>query len=188
MSKVTLTITPAQRDSLLSVLSAATEEAPVSTRKVTTRKARKTTKRATAKKVVTLTCEDCGNKTPRRSANQKRCPECRVVREESFRDYLAETHDQREARKAVNHKAAAWMREKGIPITPETWAAVKEGSRNVAALRKLAGVETTKKATPKKQVAAKVEQDTTAKVREFLASEGLSKAEINRALAALANA
>src|SRR5438445_5477725 len=44
---------------------------------------------------------------------------------------------ERDAHKAGNKAAAAWMREKGLVPSGQAWTAVKNGERNVTKLRKL---------------------------------------------------
>jgi len=163
MSTTTITLSVADRDRLVALLGGST---PAKEAKVTPKK--KAAKKAAAKKApakaVTLTCEDCGQDTPRNSANQKRCPECRATREEAFLGFLSESHDAREARKSVNAEMAAWLREKGLPTRGPVWDEAKAGSRSVTHLRKVARESGTEvKAPAKKAAAPKIAVDADAK-------------------------
>jgi hypothetical protein len=159
-----------------------TKEAPVKGSRTTTSKTRKAPVFAAGK---TLTCEDCGKRTNRKAANQKRCPKCRAARDEANNLAWASSADERkakreaaEARRPANQALSAWLRDEvGVQPREQVWKAAQAGERNKATLRKIAAEHgLVVKAAPAKQVAAKVEVEKPAK---------RTKAEINAEVAKL---
>lgn len=72
----------------------------------------------------------------RKAAPAKTAP-AKKETSEFYTQVIVGKREAREARKAFNPKAAAWMREKGLVPSGSAWAAVKAGERNVRTLKAL---------------------------------------------------